>query len=114
MRSMDLRMYQGKRFEQPVIISEEGAPKNLTGYTARMQIREWKDSATVLADYTTENGRLLIDGPAGKVTIVVPGSVNAAYGWGDAFYDLEVVDGGGEPGPPILEGKISLVREVTR
>lgn len=114
MKIMDLQMYQGKRFEQPVIISENGAPKDLTGYTARMQVREFKDSATVLADYTTANGRLVIEPLEGKVTILVPGSVSAGYAWGDAFYDLEVVDGTGEPGPAVLAGRISLVREVTR
>lgn len=109
----DLQMKQGSRFEQPIIVMENNMPKNLTGYTARMQIREWKDSDTFLAEYTTANNKLTIAPEAGRITIVVPSADTAGYDFGDAFYDLEVVDGDGDA-TCIMEGRISLIREVTR
>jgi hypothetical protein len=112
-KQANLRMNQGSRFEVGIDVIENGAAKNLTGYTARMQIRASKESTTVLADYTTANGALSVNALAGRVTIVVLSTTTDAYTWGDAVYDLEIVDGANDA-TRILEGKISLNKQVTR
>lgn len=112
---VDLRLNQGSKFEQPLVVRDNGVTVDLTGYAARMQIREYKDSEDLLLELTTDNNRIAITPTLGLVTLVVPGAVTAALDFGDAFYDLEIVEP--EPGAEpirIMEGRVSLSREVTR
>jgi hypothetical protein len=113
MARLDLRVYQGSRFELPVDVKENGAVKDLTGYTARMQIRPSKESAQVLADYSTANGAITINPATGRVTVVAASAVTDAYTWVAGVYDMEIVTSGGEA-TRILEGRVSLSRQVTR
>lgn len=46
-----------------------GTVVNLTGYTARMQVRETVLSPTKILDMTTENGSITIDGSTGTITL---------------------------------------------
>jgi hypothetical protein len=109
----DLRFNQGSRFELPINVTESGVTKDLTNWTARMQIRQFKDSATVLADYTILNGRITVNGPTGRVTVLVPASVTDGYEWGDGVYDLEIVAPDGDA-IRIMEGTVSFSKQVTR
>jgi len=108
-RELDLVMRPGRRFEQPIILYENGGPKDLSGYTARMDITEVSEEEPppIRATYTTENSRLFIAAPAGKVSIVVPGVETGDYAWEEATYLLEIVDAAGEP-VPIATGKVLL------
>lgn len=111
--AVDLRVNQGSRFEQSVIVQENGVPVPLTGYTARMQIREWKDSTVVIAELTTENGRISISPSQSLVMLLMNGDQTAVLDFGDAFYDLKIMEPDTEP-IRIMEGRVSLSREVTR
>jgi hypothetical protein len=113
----NLKMKQGSLFLQPLNVVDNGAVVVLTGYSARMQIREYKDSTDILAEYTdatpAADGAITILASAGQVVIKVPGTASDDYDWGDAWYDLEIVSP--TDGPIcVMEGRISLVREVTR
>lgn len=113
----DLTINQGSRFEQPLNVKENGAVKDLTGCTARMQIRRWRDNAVVLASYTTENGMITINPTAGRVTIIVPASETVNYNWGDGFYDMELIDPSLSPANDvirIMQGRVHVTPEVTR
>lgn len=94
-------------------VLEYNEPVNLTGFTARMQLREKLDSTTTLAEYTTENGKLTIDTATSKVTISVDATTTAGYTFNTAVYSLELVSSGGQVTQLIL-GNITLVKEVTR
>lgn len=94
-------------------VIEYNQPVDLTGYTARMQLREKLDSTTVLAEYTTENGKLLIDTATSKITIVVDAATTAAYTFNSAVYSLELVSSGSQV-TQLMVGTITLVKEVTR
>ena len=88
-------------------------PIDLTGYTARMQIRQTAESSTFLAELTNANGGITLGGTAGTVTIVMTAAVTAALTAGRAVYDLELV-------PPNsktirwLAGTVNITREITR
>lgn len=60
--------------------AEDGTltPVNLTGCTARLQIRADFDTATKTADWTTENGKLVLGGTAGTVKPAVTATETAA------------------------------------
>lgn len=85
---------------------------DLTGYTARMQVRPEVDSNEVLVELTTENGRIALGGAAGTVLLHLPPEITATIPT-DGFYDLEIVTNGGAV-YRLLRGKFLLDPEVTR
>lgn len=88
-------------------------PINLTGYTARMQIREDITSGTVLISLTTENGGITLGGVFGTITLLIMASVTAAIAWTTAVYDLEIISPSGIV-TRLVEGRITVSPEVTR
>ncbi len=85
-------------------------PVDLTGATARMQIREQVGGA-VLLELTTENGGLAITGP-GTLTRTLSATQTAALTWTDGVYDLEVEYADGTV-QRYLQGAVTVSREVT-
>ena len=85
---------QGATYNK-VITWKAGTPKNaapvdLTGCKARAQVRADIDSPEVLLELTTENGRIVLGGPTGKIRIVIDAVTTAAIKWDGGVYDLEV------------------------
>jgi hypothetical protein len=93
-------------------VLEYNQPVDLTGYTARMQIRSKLEDLTVLTELTTENNRILIDNTLKTITLTIPASVTAALNFQSAVYSLELVNG--SEVTPFIGGTVSLVKEVTR
>ena len=91
---LNLVMEQGATFSYPLTVSDATVPRNLTGYTARMQLREDVDSTTVLLSLTTENGRIIIAPnqvtDPGELTLLVTAVDTAALTFDSAVYDLEL------------------------
>lgn len=85
-------------------------PVDLTGATARMQIRAGLGGA-VLLELTTENGGLAITGP-GTITRTLSATQTAALTWTDGVYDLEVEYADGTV-QRYLQGAVTVSREVT-
>jgi hypothetical protein len=90
------------------------APTNLTGYTARMHIREdIADTVTILTLVSPTN--ITLDTALGKVTVTISATATAGLNFEQAVYDIEVVDSAGTPVVTRLaEGNVTLSREVTR
>jgi hypothetical protein len=89
------------------------APIDLTGWTARMQIRSEIDSTTVLISLTTENGGIALGDDAGTIELYISAEDTADIDWDCAVYDLELVNIDDEP-DRILAGRITISDEVTR
>lgn len=103
----------------PLIFSlkdSDGEAINLTGYTARMKIRD--ADGNELASYTTEAAsdacRFVVTSPAtlGTLEMHTPDAVSAAWTWIKGYYDLEIVVGG--KARRMLKGIVYLDREQTR
>lgn len=94
-------------------VVEYNEPVDLTGYTARMQLRASLDSTTTIDEYTTVNGKLLIDTSGFGITILVDALTTAGYSFSSAVYSLEMVSGAGVV-TQLTSGTITLVKEVTR
>jgi hypothetical protein len=94
-------------------IVEYNTPVTLTGFTARMQIREKIDSTTVIQELTTENGYISVNNTTKTITLTLPASITSAYTFSTAVYSLELVSSGGQV-TPFCNGNITLVKEVTR
>lgn len=88
---------------------------NITGYTARMQIRESLNATNFLKELTTENGGINIVGAEGKIELFISDADTSALAGTKAVYDLELITND-DPAQVIkfIRGTISLVDEVTR
>jgi len=114
---LDLEIYKGSTFSKQIQwkTGTPAVPVNLTGFTARMQVRRTVNDSIILDSLTTENSRLSIYAPTeGRLRIDVPASISAAYAFTSAVYDLELVSPDNITVYRILEGCYSANPEVTR
>jgi hypothetical protein len=103
---------QGSTFNKQLTYSINDVPVNLTGYTARMQVREKHTSTTAQLALNTENGGVILGGSLGTITININASSTSALVAKDYVYDLEIVSAGTVT--RIIEGKFIVTPEVTR
>ena len=87
-------------------------PWNLTGYTARMQVRRTVDSSTIIISLTTENGRITLGGPTGIIELNISAADTATI-TSSGVYDLEIIAANGVV-DRIMQGNFTLSQEVTR
>lgn len=86
-------------------------PLDLSGYTARMQVRA-KTGNQVVFDLTTENGGLTLGGAAGTITFFISHVDTDNPSSDKNVYDLEIVDLTGDV-IPLVAGAFVLVNQVT-
>jgi len=109
----DISTEQGSSLSRVVTYSDaNSSPINLTGYTARMQVRPRASSGYAYLTLTSPSGGLTLGGTTGTITILVDGSVTSAIPAGDYVYDLEVVNGAYVD--KVMGGNFTLSAEVTR
>jgi hypothetical protein len=87
-------------------------PKDLTGYTARMQVRRRHSDPDILLEFTTENGAIILGGAAGTISIVGLATLTDDVSVKQGVYDLELVNG--TDVDRIVEGSVEITPEVTR
>lgn len=105
---------QGSKFTRVFTYKPDGTnAANLTGYTARMQVRENLEASATVVDATTENGMIALGGAAGTITITIAHTVTAAFRVGTHRYDLELINPSSEP-DRLFAGDFKVTREVTR
>lgn len=108
----NLKVERGADFRLVVDVTQSGAPASIAGFTAKMQVREYHSSDDVLAEYTTENGNITVNGSTSQVTVNVSGTETAGYVWPGGAYDL-VLKGGGKS-YRLMEGQVTVSPSVTR
>ena len=105
---------QGADYALVVIVKDANSVvRDLTGYTARMQVRATSDAATSLLELTTANGRITITEASGRLDLSVTAAVTAALTFREAVYDLEIISPTGVV-ERLIQGRARLSREVTR
>ncbi len=109
----DILIEQGATFSQVITYKDKGVAVNLTGYTARMQVRSTLESATTIVELTTANSRIALGGAAGTITLTISATDTAALTAGRGVYDLELVSGSGIV-TRLLQGVATISRNVTR
>lgn len=80
-------------------------------WSARMQIRESKDSDEVLVELTSDDGDITL-GDDGSIAVEIDEDVLAALDFSAAVFDIELSDG--TDVYRVAEGPVSLSPEVTR
>ncbi len=86
---------------------------NLTGYTARMQIRATVAAGTFAIELTNANGRIVLGGALGTIDLTIAAADTALIGAGSYVYDLELVSGSAVV-TRLIQGTATVVAEVTR
>jgi hypothetical protein len=111
---LNFTIYQGATFRRRLRwLNPDKTPIDLTGCTARMQVREEVESTAVLLELTTENGRIVLGGTAGTVEFDVDPVTTAGITWSGGAWDLEIVHPGGEV-TRLAQGSCCVSPEVTR
>lgn len=113
---VDLVIKQGSTYRQEFVYKDDDNEiVDLTGYTARMQIRPDVESETIIADLTTENDGITIDGPNGSIELFISHTDTAGMTpTKNAGYDLEIVDSVSGDVNRIFGGKVEIDPEFTR
>jgi hypothetical protein len=112
-QTLDLLIPQGATWSVVLRWKDDNANVNLTGFTARMQLRTSAEAVTTLEDLTTENGGITLGGSAGTITLALTASETAALPATRAVYDLELISSGGIV-TRLVEGVATITRNITR
>ena len=111
---LKLTIYQGATFRKRLMWrAPSKAPIDLTGCTARMQVRPEVESSTVLLELTTANGGITLGGVAGTIELFVSDDASTLFTWTAGVWDLEIEFPGGDV-RRLAQGSISVSPEVTR
>ena len=109
---LNISIEQGSTFNLIMTYEDENSlPINLTGMTARMQLRRQFASDAVLLSLTTANGRITLTPLTGEIALFID-APDTALLTGSGVYDLELVNG-----PVVnrlLQGTFKICNEVTR
>ena len=111
--TLHITIEQGATFN-PVMTwkDENGTAIDLSGYTARMQLRDTVEDASFIHESTTENFEIILGGAAGTITFNISAATTEAFIFDEAVYDLELVNG--TIVTRLLKGDVFLSKEVTR
>ncbi len=110
--TLDLTIYQGATFRKRLVWTVNGTAVDLTGFTARMQIRSSIGDSTALIEMTTENGGISITAVDGQIDLFISSDDTASLSFNSGVYDLELNDSGEVT--RLVMGKVNLSKEVTR
>ncbi len=116
----------GSEFREVIAWSSGEDRVDLTGYTAKMQIRD-NYGGSLLIELSTTNGRILLEedtvlnaetelqDATGVITLIIPSAISTAgiptY-LQAGVYDLELIDAGGEV-HRVLQGAMVFNQNVT-
>jgi hypothetical protein len=108
-------VYRGATFSEQIEWKDEnGVAIDLTGFTARMHMRDTLEATTPFLTLTTENGGIALGGAAGTVDLLASAAATSAISATSGVYDLELVAGDGATVTRLLEGLVTISPEVTR
>ena len=102
---------QGSDFAINLTIKELGAIKDLTGYSARAQMRSSRSASSVAATFTCA---VLLPPTDGIVKMQLGNATSSAIAAGRYFYDLEIHTNADAVVRRLIQGEVTLNPEVTR
>lgn len=102
---------QATTFNFQFQILNDNTPWNLTNYDVVMTVRPFVGAQTTTVVASTDNGRISVDGPNGRITVTIDAVTTGNITASRYSYDL-VVDSGSVI-TRILEGKFVVTGAVT-
>lgn len=104
--------YQGDDDTFVMTYSTGGVIANLTGYSAKMDIRTGRNASGTVASFNSSGGGIAIDAPNGKITVTFPHTITSALVPADYVYDLQITSPT-DIVTTVVQGLFSVVQEVT-
>lgn len=112
--ALDITIEQGATWNLELTWKIGGTAVNLTGYSARMQVRvDVDDSETILSLTSSGGAGITLGGALGTITLSQTATQTAALATGEYVYDLELQSMGGTV-TRLLQGQFAISAEVTR
>jgi hypothetical protein len=109
----DLLIEQGATFELSIIWKDNNdTPIDISGYSARMQIRKTYDTDPVISLTSASGGGITLGGVAGTIDITIPATITDDIEILRGRYDLELELSGVVT--RLLQGVATISREVTK
>ncbi|MEQ8221151.1 MAG: hypothetical protein ABRQ37_02530 [Candidatus Eremiobacterota bacterium] len=110
--SVPLEIIQGASWSKTFRLKDENKfAIDLSGYTAKMQIRRTLQGSDVIKELSTENGKIAILGSGGEITFLLTAQDTTVM-TGNGVYDVDLMKDGKVY--TIFGGKIILIPHVTR
>ena len=110
--TLNLNCWQGASWDYNLTWTLNGTAVNLTGWNARMQVRETYDAHTAVLSLTAGTG-ITLGGTAGSILLEATATQTASISEGQYVYDLELITPGGYV-TRLIEGNFVVDPEVTR
>lgn len=109
--TFDIHVDQGSDVRVPIAFIDDFSELDLTGFSARMELRPSASSKKVVDRLTTEDSRISIEKET--LTLFWPHEITESLSAGRYVYDLELVSAGGEVSR-VLSGRVQVCKEVTQ
>lgn len=105
---------QGSTFSRTLTYKLDDDPVNLTGYNARLQVREFHYSNDYILgiDSFSSSANIYTGGSAGTININIDAGTTKEFVPGNYVYDLEIYTTSNVY--RLIEGKFTVTAEVTR
>ena len=99
-------------FEVQYTLEDEVTPIDITGASAKMQVRDTQGGSKLAFTLTSPTGGITIGGPEGTLTVkMTPTQTNKLF-YPKSSYDIMIIDSNGNK-IKLLEGFMTLSRSVT-
>lgn len=109
----DLHLNQGETFRLDIpVLDDAGAPVDITGMTARAQVRARRADTTAVHEWSTTAGNLTL--ASNNITLNVPAATSAAWAWRLGYWDLELTEPATSTTTRLVEGAVVVSPEITR
>lgn len=105
------RITQGDTFQNVPVWKIGGTPVNVTGYSAKMQVRK-AVGGTVLIELSSANGRITVGTTDGSFTFYISPADTAALQAGEWVYDFDVTAPNGTV-TTLLQGGFVVTPQVS-
>lgn len=109
----NIRLYQGDTWAIAPKWKIGSTYVDVTGYSAKMQVRQAVTSSTVITELSTANGRITVVPSRGQFAITLPAADTAVLPAGNYIYDLEATSATGAE-TTLLQGGFTVVAQVTQ
>ena len=112
---LDLKLDQGST-NRKLVTWKAGTPAqpvDLTGCTAKLQVRQTHQALAVLIELSSQTNTIVLGGALGTIELIFSANSTIGAQWTQAVYDLEITLSNGDI-RRLVEGTITLSPEVTR
>lgn len=113
-QTYDITIDQGATFSFAFTWKDANGDRvDLTGYSAKMQIREYYSSSTPVLELSTTDGSITLGGTSGVVTVTASDEATRDIAIDSGVYDIELYSPLGTT-KRLIQGKVTISPEVTR